>query len=177
MHLEPKWRPLSWMEGKGIFFLEGSFTPKLRTFTRSSYVNIPVPWSIWAIWKAMTFLQSCRAPEISGKVSLETNIWTADFRGFMFQSAGQVVVVVRFVLFFFFSPDVTLGFQTPNVKRYLDPQNMPETPNLKRYIWMSRAIHHLCFIDFWVREIIVHFFKLPVCPWRIGLFGPKKLKP
>ena len=31
-----------------------------------------------------------------------------------------------------------LGFQTPNVRRYFDPKNIPKTPILRRYDWKTR---------------------------------------
>ena len=30
--------------------------------------------------------------------------------------------------------DIALGFQTPKVRMYLDPKNIPKTPNLRRYL-------------------------------------------
>ena len=29
---------------------------------------------------------------------------------------------------------ITLGFQRPRVRMYLEPQNIPKTPNLRRYL-------------------------------------------
>ncbi len=39
-----------------------------------------------------------------------------------------------------FGSSMSLGFQTPNVRRYLDTKNIPKTPNLRRYDWKIRVL-------------------------------------
>ncbi len=51
----------------------------------------------------------------------------------------------------------TLGFQTPNVRRYLDTKNIPKTPNLRRYLEDYIFCWKICFcgIFAWIFVIFI----------------------
>ena len=51
----------------------------------------------------------------------------------------ESAVVVEHFLGLFLKTWFPLGFQTPNVRRYLDPKNIPKAPNLRRSDWKTRV--------------------------------------
>ena len=46
----------------------------------------------------------------------------------------MITLMIKVVALLLSRFSIALGFQTPNVRRYFDPKNIPKTPNLRRYL-------------------------------------------